>query len=540
MGSAHGFACIGAKTLSERHARPDKRIRAVQPWDEDGISRASAIIRFCEDLTVTSGPLAGKKLKLRPWQRKFIGAIYAEDPIRGGRATRTAVLSMGRKNGKTQLAACLALAHLCGPEAEQRGEVYSCANDRFQAGKIFNEMEALIDHSPWLGERTNISRFKKEIKDLVNGSYYAALTAEAKTKMGLNPSFVVYDELGQATGRDLYDAMDSAMGGRKEPLMLIISTQAADDFAPMSVLVDYGIKVVGGELNDPAFHLTLYSAPDSADPWSIEAWEQANPALDDFRSLEDVKRMARNAQRMPSQENAFRNLILNQRVAAHTRFIETSFWKACSAEPKIPPGAKIYAGLDLGSTRDLSALSLCYVDLEGIANLQTICWIPGDPKARSEQEKAPYESWVRQGYLTHVGDSTDPAIIALKIAEVNGRNPIISLAFDRWRINDLKRELDNIGCAVTLEPHGQGFKDMSPAVDIVERLIIQKKIRHGGHPVLAMCLANAVVTRDPSGNRKFDKAKSKGRIDALVSTAMALSQAFIKQTKAVDIDSMIG
>jgi phage terminase large subunit-like protein len=116
----------------------------------------------------------------------------------------------------------------------------------------------------------------------------------------------------------------------------------------------------------------------------------------------------------------------------------------------------------------------------------------------------------------------------------------MSLAFDRWRINDLKRELDAIGCNVQLEPHGQGFKDMSPAVDIVERLVIQRKLRHGAHPVLQWCAANAVVTRDPAGGRKFDKAKSTGRIDALVALAMALSLALLRAEKPIDISALIG
>jgi phage terminase large subunit-like protein len=236
------------------------------------------VITFLEDLEISTGKHARTKLRLRPWQRKFIAAVYRENK-HGIRPVRTAVLSMGRKNGKSQLAAALALCHLCGPEAESRGEVYSCANDRFQSGRIFNEMVALINHHPTLSARTNITSFRKEIHDLVNGSIYVALTAEAKTKMGLSPSFVIYDELGSADNRALFDAMDSAMGGRENPLMLVISTQAADDFAPMSQLIDYGLQLKGGDIRDPAFHLTLYSAPEDADPWSRKSWRAANPAL---------------------------------------------------------------------------------------------------------------------------------------------------------------------------------------------------------------------------------------------------------------------
>jgi phage terminase large subunit-like protein len=542
-----GLRGIGSNPLSKRQGRkgllmpvrgqpvdPDN----VQSWEMPGFSRSDRVIMFCESLTISSGELAGGKLELRDFQREFIRSVYREK--RGQRAVRTAVLSLARKNGKTQLAAALALCHLCGPEAELRGEVYSCANDRSQASKIFDEMVALIDSLPWLAARCNIIRFRKEIQDLENGSVYLALSSEVKTKMGLSPSFVVYDELGQAPNRGLFDAMDTAMGARNEPLMLVISTQAPDDFAPMSQLIDYGLKVNARTIKDSAFHLTFYAAPENADPWSRKAWRAANPALADFRSLNDVERLAKQAQRMPARENAFRNLILNQRVAAHARFIERSIWQACAGEASIPFGARVYAGLDLGATRDMSALVLVHQDLEGVFHVQPHYWLPGDPKARADEDRAPYDQWVREGLIIPAGDTTDPAVIAHKLAELTGQYRIMTLAFDRWRINDLKRELDAIGCNLTLVPHGQGFKDMSPAVDVLERLVIQKRMRHGGHPVLAMNAANAVVTRDPAGGRKLDKAKSNGRIDGIVALAMAFSLAMIKNEKPIDVEAMIG
>ena len=198
------------------------------------------------------------------------------------------------------------------------------------------------------------------------------------------------------------------------------------------------------------------------------------------------------------------------------------------------------AGLDFGATRDLSALVIVYQDGACVFHVKPFCWLPGDLREHSEQDHAPYVEWAKLGFIAPIGESTDPAVIAHKIAAINGQNHIASLAFDRWRINDLKRELDAIGCHVLLEPHGQGFKDMSPAVDIVERLVVQKKLRHGAHPVPQWCAANAVVTRDPAGGRKFDKAKSSGRIDALVALAMALSLALLRAAEPIDIEALIG
>lgn len=508
----------------------------VQPWEAEGLSRSERVIVFLESLPITSGPLAGKPLKLRRFQIKFVRAVYGTNG-KGERAVRTAVLSLARKNGKTQLAAGLALCHLSGPEAEDRGEVYSAANDRFQAARIFREMVAIIDRVSWLRRRINVRSFTKELEDMWSGSVYAALSADVATKHGLSPSFVVYDELGQAAKRDLYDALDTAMGGRAEPLMVVISTQAANDLAPLSLLIDYGKRVNAGEFKDPSFHLTFYTAPDDADPWALKTWEMANPALKDFRSLEDVKRLAEQARRTPAKESAFRNLILNQRIAAEARFIDAIEWKACAGKAEIAEGSEIYAGLDLGGTRDLSALALVHRNDGGVFHAKMRFWLPGDVHDRTEQDRVPYDAWVRAGLLQSIGKTTDPEVIALAIAELSSQYRIKVLAYDRWGITDLKRELDAIGCGVPLLAFGQGYKDMGPAVDTLETAIAEKRLRHGGNPVLGMCAANAIVTKDPTGKRKLDKAKSIGRIDGLVALAMAVSAA--SRHQAVSIESMI-
>jgi phage terminase large subunit-like protein len=509
------------------------------PWLAPKLSRSQRVIAFCETFLITSWPDIGKLFKLRPWQRKFISAVYRED-AKGKRPVRTAILSMGRKNGKTALAALLALCHLCGPEAEPRGEVYSCANDRAQASKIFAEAEASILQHPLLSERVTISSFMKTMRDLVTGSTFTALSSEARTKMGLSPSFVAFDELGQARDRDLYDAMDSAQGARANPLMMVISTQAADDLAPMSVLIDYGKRVQAGDVDDPTFHMTLYEAPPEDDLMDEATWRKANPALDDFRSIADVRRQAEQAQAMPSQENRFRNLILNQRVQAEAKFVELGKWRQCNGAPDIPDGAKVFGAVDLGATRDMSALTLVWPDADDVYHVQMHYWLPGKLLDRVNEDKVPYDVWHRAGLLTNDGQSTDPKLVAHKIAELNGRYRITAIAFDAWRITELQRELDAIGCRVMLTPHGQGYKDMNGAIDVLERLILQTRIRHGGHPVLTWNASNAVIVRNPDGFRKLNKAKSSGRIDGLQALAMAFSLALIKNVKPIDVEALIG
>jgi phage terminase large subunit-like protein len=517
---------VGAKPLSERgkvDARP------VLPWDEPGLTRAERVIAFCEDLPITAGKLAGTKMGLREWQRAYIRAVYAEDAA-GMRPIRTAVLTMGRKNGKTQLAAALALCHLLGPEAEPRGEVYSCALTRDQAAKLFAEMAAILQSHEELDDRCNIVRFTKQIEVLSGvgaGSIYSALSADAGSKLGLSPSFVVYDELGSAPNRALFDAMDTATGARENPLMMVISTQAAADHAVMSELVDYGLRVQAGDVADPSFHLTLYAAPNDADPWHPDTWRMANPAIGDFRSYDDVKRQADQAKLVPSKEAAFRNLILNQRVSAVSRFIHKAEWDACADPVDLAAldGRECYAGLDLGATRDLTAFIMVFPDDAG--RLDVVCrfFMPeANIEDRSNEDRVPYDVWAKQGLITLIpGATIDPGFVADVLANAATRYDLKALAYDRWRIEDLKRELGLIGAALPLVAHGQGFKEMSPAVDALERHVAEKLIRHGGNPVLNMCAANAVVTRDPAGGRKLDKAKAAGRIDGLVALAMALS-----------------
>jgi len=516
---------VGAKALSER-GKVDFRL--VKPWEMPDQDRADRVIAFCEDLPITSGKLAGTKMVLREWQRRFVRVVYAED-AEGGRPIRTAVLSMGRKNGKTQLAAALALCHLVGPEAEPRGEVYSCALTRDQAAKLFAEMVAILNGHEELADRCNVVRFTKVIEVLTGdgaGSIYAALSSDAPSKMGLSPSFVVYDELGSAPNRDLYDAMDTATGARENPLLMAISTQAAADHHVFSELIDYGLKVQSGEVHDPSFHLTLYAAPADMDPFIRDAWDLANPAIGDFRSLDDVARQAGQARLVPSKETAFRNLILNQRVSTVARFIHKAEWDACagSAVPTLT-GRECYGGLDLSGSRDLTAFVLVFPEPDGGYLVKCRFFMPdANIGERSNEDRVPYDLWAKQGLITLIpGATIDPGFVADAIAQAASSYDLKSVAYDRWRIEDLKRELSLMGALIPLVPHGQGFRDMAPAVDKLERMVADRKLSHGAHPVLSMCAANAVITRDPSGNRKLDKAKAAGRIDGLVALAMALN-----------------
>ena len=501
------------------------------------------IIAFAETLRVPDGALAGQPVVLRGWQKDIICQIY--DPIGPDsmRLVRQALLTLGRKNGKTSLIAILCLAHLCGPAAVQRGELYSVAFDREQAAQVFKYMRGMIEQDEELSDRLNIIYSSKKIEDSASGSVYQALSAESRSKHGKSSSFIIFDELSQfGRQRELYDVMMTSRGAHAEPLVCVISTQAEDDSALFSELVDYGKKVNAGEIDDPSFLAFIYEVPPEADVWDEDNWRLANPALGDFRSLKELREVAEKAKRMPGQEAAFRNLYMNQRVSSDGRFITPDVWKANAAEPDtdIFHDQECWGGLDLSSKNDLTALVFVTRAPSGNWAVLPYFWTPGgNIRERADRDRVPYDLWAKQDYLqTTPGRTIDYAFMARKVAELHGRLRIAGVKFDRWKIDDFQRTLlaegvdawidskdEPVAGGLRLIPHGQGFKDMNPAVEMLEDLLLEGRLEHGNHPVLTMCAANAKVQSDPAGNRKFDKIKSTGRIDGIVALSMALNGA---------------
>lgn len=498
----------------------------------EGRKRVDRIIKFIEQLTIPSGKGAGKKFKLRPFQVRFIEDVYGNVGNDKIRITRRAVLSIARKNGKTALIAALALVHLCGPEAEQNGEIYSAANDREQAGIIFKYARQLIELNETLMRYCEVIPSGKRITCAKFGTVYHAVSREAGTKMGFNPSMVIYDELSQAKNRDLFDALDTSMGAREEPLLVIISTQSNDPEHILSQIIDDGLKT-----DDPTTVVHLYEVPvDCENIFDEKVWYEANPALDDFRSLPDMRAMAHRAKRMPSFESSFRNLYLNQRVDARSPFISRTQWMACYRKEARPGfGQGIFAALDLSSTTDLSSLT-CVTDGDDDILLQYF-WKPEElVKDHVRRDQVPYDDWARAGWLTLIpGRSINVEVIAQTVKDLCEDYNLIALAYDRWHIDNFLRELDRAEIAAWVEgkdqqndealrlvPWGQGYKDMAPAVNELEKSIVDRRLQHNNNPILNFCFANAISIQDPAGNRKLDKSKTRFRIDGAVTTTMAL------------------
>ena len=437
---------------------------------------------------------------------------------------------MARKNGKTALIAGLVLAHLVGPEAISNGEVYSAANDREQAAIVFKMARQIVEADPELLAAVKVVPSTKTLVGIGTASVYRALSAEAGTKHGFNPTMVIFDELAQAKNRDLYDVLDTSMGARAEPLFITISTQSNDPEHILSKLIDDGLNA-----NDPRIVCHLYAVPEDADIFNPKVWKLGNPALGDFLNFDDLQAEADKARRLPAEEPRFRNLRLNQRVAPTTSLISRAEWVACQGDAEIQPGDEVYLALDLSSTTDLTALVVVGAGAQTPVN--AYFWKPEDHFLdHSERDFGSghrrYIEWREQGWIEATpGRSIDPLAVARKIAELCGELNVLGLAYDRWRINDLLRHFDAVGLQAHAEDEegdglrlvkwGQGFRDMAPAIDALELEVIERRLVHPGSPILTWNIANAVSVMDPSGNRKIDKSKARFRIDGAVALAMA-------------------
>ena len=480
------------------------------------VSRADRNIGWIEKhCLIPEGRDVGKEVKLRPWQKSELRRIY-DNPA----GTRRAILSFGRKNGKTALAAFILLLHLVGPEHRRNSQLYSAAQSRDQAAILFSLAAKIVRMSPSLRDFVGIRDTAKQLYCPDLGTLYRALSADASTAYGLSPVLIVHDELGQVRGprSELYEALETATGAQENPISIVISTQAPTDADLLSLLIEDGMAA-----HDARVVVSLYTASEDLDPFSEEAIRAANPAFGDFQNAEEVMAMAEDARRMPSRESEYRNLILNQRISTFSPFVSRSVWEMNGGAPGDMEGKKVYCGLDLSSRADLTALVIAWQE-DDAWHIVPRFWAPRDGVMdRARRDRVPYDLWADQGFLQLTpGATVDYGHVAVDIAETLSDCDVQKVAFDRWRIDVLRREFDAIGLDLPLQEFGQGYRDMSPALDMLEAELLNGRIRHGSHPVLTMNFANAVTSRDPAGNRKLDKHRATGRIDGAVAAAMAL------------------
>jgi len=508
--------------------------------------RVQLIFDFIEQLIIPSGKGKGEPVVLRPFQKSFIKDVYNPVDENRRRVVLRAILSQGRKGGKTFLIACLVLVHLIGPEATGNGEIYSAATEREQAAIVYKYVTQIVRADSELESMIDIVPSTKTMVCYQNGSTYKAVSAEAGSKFGYNPTVVIYDELAQAKNMDLYTAFDTAMGARmeagEETIFFVISTQSKDPQHLLSQLIEDGIKK-----QDPTIVCHLYTVPLAKDNETDDAltneskWYLANPALGDFRSLSEMRAFAKKAIRMPVFENEFRNYYLNQCVDAKAPLIPRAEWIGCKGDANIEPGEDIMLALDLSGKIDLTAM--VGTSTGDKDKIRAWFWKPKDTlKEHEQRDRVPYTLWEKQGIIkTTPGKSVQYSFIAKEIADVSKVYNIVAIAFDRYRIDDLRVAMDDIGLQSYIEtkdkdgnpvieqgkgirmvPWGQGYASMAQAVDALQESVLNRTLVHDMNPCLLWNISNAMSESDAAGNRKLDKSKTRFRIDGAQALTMVI------------------
>jgi phage terminase large subunit-like protein len=506
------------------------------------------IIAFAHSLVVPAGKFVNQPLRLRPFQMEFIRDVYNPRNPNGLRKRKQAVLSIGRRGGKTLLAAVIVLVHLAGPLKRINSTIVSAATTRDQASLVYRYVRDMIRVNTALRSRLKIIESVKRVTHLNDFSVYHAISADAGGSFGQGIDLVIYDEMAQAKSRALYDALMTSLGSQIDPLMMIISTQAPSDAHLLSELIDLGLKIKDGIVEDDgSFTVHLYTAPMDLPLDDKKGWFAANPTLGDYRDMEEFEQTIHRAMKVPSLEASIRNLYLNQRVQAKAPFLTPSVWKLNEGEVNDAlfhdGDHRVFGGLDLSARTDLSALVWAVEDDEGIVHLKCRVWTPQDTLfERAARDRAPYQAWVADDKMIPVpGAALDYDFIATDIANETEDMPGLgNIAYDPWRIAILKQSFDRIGAAVPLVEMGQGYKAISPCIDVFEELAVSGKLRHGGHPALRWCISNAVITRDAADNRKLDKSKAFGRIDVAQAAVMAVGAMKVKTDTILDVAAMIG
>ena len=515
--------------------QPTKYMDKDSTYNKDA---ADFAVSFIECLCHTKGTWAGKPFELIDWQEKIIRDIFGTLKPNGYRQFNTAYIEIPKKQGKSELAAAVSLL-LCCADGEERAEVYGCAADRQQATIVFDVAADMVRMNPALKKRVKILASQKRIIYQPTNSFYQVLSADAYSKHGFNVSGVIFDELHTQPNRKLYDVMTKGSGdARTQPLYFLITTAGTDTNSICYEVHQKALDIMNGRKHDPTFYPVIYGSKESDDWTDPSVWKKANPSLGITVSIDKVKAAFNSAKENPAEENTFRQLRLNQWVKQSVRWMPMDKWDACAfpVDEQALEGRVCYGGLDLSSSTDITAFVLVFPpedESEGYTILPHF-WIPEDNvNLRVRRDHVPYDIWKQQGYLeTTEGNVIHYGYIEQFIDNLGKKYNIQEIAFDRWGAVQMVQNLEGMG--FTVVPFGQGFKDMSPTTKELMKLTLEKKIAHGGHPVLRWMMDNIYIRTDPAGNIKPDKAKSTEKIDGVVATIMALDRAIRNEGETGD------
>ena len=509
-----------------KNYKPTRFMAKASTYSKDAADYA---VLFIESLKHTKGSWYRKPFELIDWQERIIRDIFGILKPNGYRQFNTAYIEIPKKQGKSELAAAVALLLTCG-DGEERAEVYGCAADRNQAKIVYDVAVDMVRLCPALDKRVKILESQKKLIYLPTNSTYQVLSADVANKHGFNTSGVIFDELHTQPNRKLYDVMTKGSGdARMQPLYFLITTAGTDTNSICYEVHQKALDIIEGRKIDPTFYPVIFGAAESDDWTDPEVWKKANPSLGITVGIDKVQAACNSAKQNPGEENAFRQLRLNQWVKQAVRWMPMDKWNACAfpVDPDDLEGRVCYGGLDLSSTTDITAFVLVFPPRDETDKYIVLpyFWIPEDNvDLRVRRDHVPYDVWEKEGYLeTTEGNVIHYGFIEKFIENLGERFNIREIAFDRWGAVQMVQNLEGMG--FTVVPFGQGFKDMSPPTKELMKLVLEKRIAHGGQPVLRWMMDNIYIRRDPAGNIKADKEKSTEKIDGAVAMIMGLDRA---------------
>ena len=508
--------------------------RDAEGYEFDEEKARRAVEFFHKDLTHVKGAKARTPFYLEPWEQAIIANLFGwVDKDTGFRRYQECLLYVPRKNGKTIMAAGIVL-FLTFMDDETGAEVYGAASEYKQASLVFDHARGMVEHNPELLDRCTV--YKGQAKAIQLGaetdySTYRVISADAGSAHGFSAHGAVIDELHTHNTADLFNTLQTSTGTRDQPLIVSLTTADYDRESLCNEKHDYACKVRDGVVVDPRFLPIVYEVPQDADWTSPKVWAEANPNLGVSLKLEYLQRECQRAQVQPTYENTFKRLHLNMKTEQDVRWLSLAQWDACGGEVLEADlqGCECFAGLDLSSTTDVTALSLMFPDDDGGYVGLFRFWIPAaNAVERERRDRVPYETWGRQGLMdTTPGNVVDYDRIRVSINELKEQYDIREIAIDRWNSTHLQRQLMDDGFEIV--PFGQGYASMSSPTKELERLVIEGAFRHGDHPVLRWMAGNVMVEMDSAGNLKPAKDKSTEKIDGIVATVMALGRAMVAE-----------
>lgn len=495
-------------------------------FDSSVVDRA---VLFAEQLALTKCTQSGypETLRLLPHSLKLVANLLGWKKADGSRLHRKSYWSVARKNTKTQTVAFLAdFMFFMDPEPEQ--EIYIAAKEQEQAGLCYEAALAMIRTNEELEDLVDVKEYKKLIIHKETGSRLKAVSSEGKSKHGYNPSMVIFDEFHawSASEQELYDALTTGSVARREPLQVIITTAGTEEQSLCYREYDYAKRVLSGIVQDPSYLPLIWELPKDADWTNEDLWSQANPSLDVVVRRDELRTEFTKAINLPSEQNKFRRLHLNQWVNSIEQWIPLTEWDQCCAEIDFDALRDVpcYAGLDLAAVNDLTAFVLAWPVGEKVF-VRPYFWIPSGGLAdRCKRDNVRYDHWAKDEHLELTpGNVTDWRFVSQRIQQLAQQFKIAQIGFDRYGARDTVSDLGDVGLNVV--DIGQGYLSMSAPAKRVQELVLSRNLVHDGHPVLRWNVDCCSVSSDPAGNIKPvkpERHRSSKRIDGVVATVMAI------------------